>query len=64
MTVNYALYLVRNILNEFVTDLRATGLNFFMGFFSDICHVGMFSSVWLSEIEHLPCKRKLPEFKK
>lgn len=65
MTVNYALYLVRNILNVFATDLRATGLDFFMGcFFLDICHVGMFSSMWLPEIEHLPCKRKLPEFKK
>lgn len=33
MTVNYALYLVRKILNVFVTDLRATGLDLFMGFF-------------------------------
>lgn len=33
MTVNYALCLVRNILNEFVTDLRATGLDFFHGVF-------------------------------
>lgn len=32
MTVNYALYLVRNVLNVFVTDLRATRLDVFMGF--------------------------------
>lgn len=40
MTVNYALYLARSILNVFVTDLRATGLDFFMGFF----------------FRHLPCR--------
>lgn len=58
MTVNYALYLARSILNVLVTDLRATGLDFFHGFFLGICHVGMFSSVWLSEIEHLPMEKE------
>lgn len=58
MTVNYALYLARSILNVFVTDLRATGLDFFMGFFLDICHVEMFSSVSLFEIEHLPMEKE------
>lgn len=52
MTVNYALCLARSILNVFVTDLTASWVCIYIYmyiyfFFSGICHVGMFSSVWL-----------------